>query len=133
MHTVPLLPVGISSVPGTDVTLVALVDLVSKEGLTLIRGHHPLLIPQEVLFRWRNEVKDLLSLKYKSSSNTLNTYMWSAYCVSCLSGLDDICLGCLSFFPTSHIASVLCTCISIYMYIPCTLYMSICLGCVPTF
>ena len=35
--------------------------------------------------------------------------------VSCLSGLGVICLvclGCLSFLPTSYIASVLCTCIS---------------------
>ena len=37
------------------------------------------------------------------------------YCVSCLSGLGVICLvclSCLSFLPTSNIASVLCTCIS---------------------
>ena len=41
---------------------------------------------------------------------------------ACLSGLGvicHVCLGCLSFLPTSYIASVLCTCISMYM-----LYMS---------
>ena len=27
-----------------------------------------------------------------------------------------VCLGCLSFIPTSFIASVLCTCISMYIY-----------------
>ena len=44
-------------------------------------------------------------------------FVWSVYCVSCLSGLGVICLvclGCLSFLPTSFIASVLCTCISMY-------------------
>ena len=38
--------------------------------------------------------------------------------MSCLSGLGVICLvclGCLSFLPTSFIASVLCTCISTYI------------------
>ena len=42
-------------------------------------------------------------------------FVWSVCCVSCLSGLCTVCpvcLGCLSFFPTSYIASVLCTCIS---------------------
>ena len=44
-------------------------------------------------------------------------FVWSVYCVSCLCGLGVIrlvCLGCLSFLPTSNIASVLCTCISMY-------------------
>ena len=42
-------------------------------------------------------------------------FVWSMCYVSCLSGLGVICLvclGCLSFFPTSYIASVLWTCIS---------------------
>ena len=42
--------------------------------------------------------------------------VWSLCYVSFLSGLGVIylvCLGYLSFLPTSHIASVLCTCISI--------------------
>ena len=50
-------------------------------------------------------------------------FVWSVYCVSCLSGLRGYmsCLsglrGCMSglpfFLPTSNIASVLCTCIGI--------------------
>ena len=48
-------------------------------------------------------------------------FVWlvkSMSCMSCLSGLGVICLvclGCLSFLPTSFIASVLCTCISMYV------------------
>ena len=36
--------------------------------------------------------------------------------MSCLSGLGVICLVCLSFLTTSYIASVLCTCISMYTF-----------------
>ena len=42
-------------------------------------------------------------------------FVWLVKSMSCLSGLSVICLvclGCLSFLPTSFIASVLCTCIS---------------------
>ena len=47
-------------------------------------------------------------------------FVCSAYCVSCLSGLSVICMSSLSGLPfytshTSDIASVLCTCISMYM------------------
>ena len=64
-------------------------------------------------------------------------FVWSAYCVSCLSGLCTVCLvsglgvvclGCLSFLPTSYIASVLYTCISMYIHVnTCTsLYQQSC-------
>ena len=37
--------------------------------------------------------------------------VWSMCYVSCLSGLGcPVCLGYLSFLPTSYIANVLCTC-----------------------
>ena len=46
-------------------------------------------------------------------------FAWSGGYMSCLSGLGVICLvclGCLSFLPTSYKASVLCTCISMYVH-----------------
>ena len=57
------------------------------------------------------------------------TYLFDIHVVmlymSCLSGLGVICLvclGCLSFLPTSFIASVLCTCISMYLAVLISLY-----------
>ena len=59
------------SVASSDVTLVTLGHLVSEEYLTLIGGHDPLLVLQEVLLRRRNEVEDLLPLGHaKQQHNT---------------------------------------------------------------
>ena len=51
-------------------------------------------------------------------------FVWSAYCGSCLSGLRVIMSGLPFFLPTSNIASVLCTCISMYMYSASHMYKS---------
>ena len=50
------------SVACCNVALVALGDLVPEEYLALVGGHDPLLILEQILFSWRNEVEHLLSL-----------------------------------------------------------------------
>ena len=63
-------------------------------------------------------------------------FVCSVYCVSCLSGLRGYMSGLPFFLPTSNIASVLCTCISMYVVIlqfcihvnKCALYVPACVG-----
>ena len=58
------------SVACCDVALVALGDLVPEEYLTLVGGHDPLLVLEQILFSWRNKVEHLLSLDIDSGHNS---------------------------------------------------------------